>query len=134
MPGFAEIATALLGAAPELGLVTLVVFILILILRAASSDRVDYRAALKDTNERHAAELVRLNHDHDAELAELREDIKSLREEVDKLNKTIDVERRARREAEDVAAQAVREARSAYFDPPTEILPGQHRSLEEGLS
>lgn len=130
MPGFAEIATALLGAAPELGLVSLVVFLLIVFIKAASSDRVDYRAALKEVNERNTTEIARLNADHNSELMELREDIKNLREEVDKLNTSIDVERRARREAEDVAAAAVRDAEAArqYLGPTSvDRLSGPRR-------
>lgn len=137
MPGFAEIATALLGAAPELGLVSLVVFLLILFIRAASSERVDYRAALKEANERHTAELTRLNNDHNAELAELHEDIKNLRVEVDKLNRAVDVERQARREAEDVAAAAVRDAEAArqYLGPTSvDRLQGQRVVRRDGES
>jgi hypothetical protein len=65
---------------PELGVTGALVFILVLLLRRESS-----------TEERHAAELSRINAFHDAELKELQVDI--------------DRERTARRAAEDEAAR-----------------------------
>ncbi|GAA3230613.1 hypothetical protein GCM10017691_23760 [Pseudonocardia petroleophila] len=108
--GLDELFTAALGAAPQLGVAGILLTILILVIRTASADRVDFRETLSAAALRHKEEIVRINGDHDAELEELRKEIKELRAQVDALNITIDVERKARREAEDVAAKALRDS------------------------
>jgi hypothetical protein len=68
---------------PELGVTGALVFVLVLLLRRESS-----------TEERHAAELKRVNSAHDAELKELQLDIdrertarRSVEDELDRLRK-----------------------------------------------
>lgn len=70
------VLTALGQKIPELGVTGVLVFLLVLLIRRESS-----------TEDRHAAELRRINSDHDAELDELRLDVER--------------ERIARRSAED---------------------------------
>ena len=91
------ILSALLAKLPELGIAGFAVFLLIAAWRNAASDRGDYRAGLKAADER-----------HDAELVELRADRSALRQQVDDLNVTVDLEREARRKAEDEAAETRR--------------------------
>lgn len=91
---------ALISALPQLGGAGVILVVLVLLLRSSATDRADYRAELK-----------RLNGDHDAELAELRGDIKELRKQVDDLHAALDLERQARRRAEDMAAEALRRKR-----------------------
>lgn len=105
------ILPALTSALPQLGGAGLILFILIVVLRSAASDRVDYRAELSAAAGRHADEVKRINADHDAELAELRADIKELRKQVDDLQALLDLEREQRRKAEDAAAEALRRRR-----------------------
>lgn len=102
------ILPALFSALPQLGGASLAVFVLILVMRGAASDRADYRAELKGAAERHTDEIKRINADHDAELAEVKSDVKELRKEVDDLNVALDLERELRRRAEDMAAEALR--------------------------
>jgi hypothetical protein len=58
------VLTALGQKVPELGVTGALVFVLVLLLRRESS-----------TEDRHAAELKRINEHHDAELEELRTDV-----------------------------------------------------------
>lgn len=99
---------ALGSALPQLGGAGLALFILILVMRSAATDRADYRTELKAAAERHTEEIKRINADHDAELAEVKSDVKELRKEVDDLNSALDLERELRRKAEDMAAEALR--------------------------
>jgi TolA-binding protein len=99
---------ALLEAAPQLAAAVLLLLILGVVLKASAQDRADYREQLKAAATLHAEEVKRINSDHDAELAELRSDIKELREKVDDLQSELDLEREARRKAEDLAAEALR--------------------------
>lgn len=103
------LSTALVTAAPQLGIGGILLGLLVYVLRNASSDRGDYRKALDDTAARHATELVRINTAHDAELAEMRADIAELRLRVDQLNTVLDHERELRRQAEDKAAEVLRQ-------------------------
>lgn len=80
------VLTALGQKVPELGVTGALVFVLVLLLRRESS-----------TEDRHAAELARVNAAHDAELKELQADI--------------DRERTARRAAEDELGRLRRGAR-----------------------
>lgn len=108
------IITTIVGVAPQLGVAGTLLIILMLVIRSGSQDRVEFRESLAAANTRFKDEITRINADHDMELAELRDEIKKLRIQIEELNKTIDTERRARREAEDVAARAVRDAGSAF--------------------
>lgn len=97
------VLTAILGAAPQLGVAGVLLALLGLVLRRESQDRTDYREQLTATTARHAAELARINTDHDTELAELRRDIKELRTQLAEVNASLDAERARRRQAEDGA-------------------------------
>jgi Skp family chaperone for outer membrane proteins len=94
------ILPALISALPQLGGAGLALFILIIVLRSAATDRADYRTQLKEQSKR-----------HNDELDELKEDIKDLRKQVDDLNAALDLEREQRRRAEDMAAEALRRRR-----------------------
>lgn len=93
---------------PELGLSGLVLLLLLAAWRNGASDRKDYRDALKAMEERHTAELTRVNREHDAEMAEVLETKSRLRNQIEELNATVDLEREARRAAEDKAFEARR--------------------------
>ena len=91
------VLTAALQSAPQLGIGGVAVWLVVLLLKRESS-----------SEERHTAELKRVNDAHDAELSELRADIAALRKQVDDLQLKLDIEREERRKAEDMAAQALR--------------------------
>lgn len=102
--------TAVMQSAPQLGGAGALLALLVYVMRHASSDRGDYRAALDAAETRHAAELTRIAEAHDAELRELRDDIAVLRKQIDELHLALDVERSERRRAEDQAAELARRA------------------------
>lgn len=102
--------TAALQVAPQLGGAGLLFALLVWFMRNASTDRIDYRAALDAAEARHAAELKRISDAHDSELRELRDDVAYLRKQIDELNRALDAEREDRRKAEDKAAAAQRKA------------------------
>lgn len=91
------VLTAVTQSLPQLGIGGIVVWVLLLLLRRESS-----------TEERHSAEIARINKAHDEELAELREDVKQLRSQVDQGHADLDAERKLRRQVEDELAQARR--------------------------
>ena len=93
------VLTAALQSAPQLGIGGVAVWLVVLLLRRESS-----------SEERHTAELKRVNDAHDAELSELRADIAALRKQVDDLQLKLDIEREERRKAEDMAAEALRQS------------------------
>lgn len=103
-----SILPALVSALPQLGVAGIPLIFLIVVHRAWVTDRADYRAALADEAKRHADEVSRVNSAHDAELAELRADIQKMRKQIDDLQAALDLEREARRKAEDMAAEALR--------------------------
>lgn len=107
------ILSALLAKLPELGIAGLALVLLFAAWRNATSDRGDYRDALKAAEERHAAEIARVNREHDAEVLELRDGGASLRKRIEELNTDVDIEREARRKAEDEAAEARRRSGGA---------------------
>lgn len=100
--------SALVSKLPELGIAGLALVLLFTSWRNATSDRGDYRDALRAAQDRHAAELERINREHDAELAEIRATKADLRKRIEDLNAAVDLEREARRAAEDRASEAVR--------------------------
>jgi Skp family chaperone for outer membrane proteins len=91
------VLTAVVQSLPQTGVAGVLLFVAVLLLRREAS-----------TEDRHAAELKRINEAHDAELAEMRADIKELREAQDKLNRVLDEERKLRRQIEDELAAARR--------------------------
>lgn len=105
------VVSSVLANAGSLGVGGVLLSLLVYVMRNATSDRGDYRVALKDAEERHAAEIARINRAHDEEIAELRRDLADLRKQVDDLNAALDLEREQRRKAEDLAAEARRLAK-----------------------
>ncbi|MCA1195142.1 hypothetical protein [Saccharopolyspora sp. 6V] len=105
-----DVAGVLAAVAPQAGIGGLLLALLVYVMRHASSDRTDYRAALADAEARHAAELARVNAAHDSELAELRDRLDAQEKRTDELAQLLDDERRRRWHAEDAAAAARREA------------------------
>ncbi|GGM65282.1 hypothetical protein GCM10012275_39780 [Longimycelium tulufanense] len=103
-----DIGTGLLTAAPQLGVAGVLVALLAYVLRHASADRSDYRAALVAAEQRHATELDRMQQAHAAEIAELHARLDSQQKQIDELHRLLDDERRRRWRAEDVAARARR--------------------------
>lgn len=90
--------TAVLQSVPQMGLGGGAIVLIVLLLRREAG-----------AESRHQAELDRISKAHDAELAELRADIAQLRKQVDDVNAALDLEREARRAAEDKLAAAVRQ-------------------------
>ncbi|MER7014571.1 hypothetical protein ABT324_24365 [Saccharopolyspora sp. NPDC000359] len=105
-----DIGALVTAAGPQAGVGGVLVVLLVWVMRNAASDRGDYRTALADAEQRHAAELARVNAARDDEVAELRDQIDELRARVDLLAAQLDDERRRRWEAEDAAAKARRGA------------------------
>lgn len=98
--------SALVTKLPELGIAGVALMLLLTSWRNAASDRGDYRAALRAAEDRHAAEITRINREHDEEIAEIRATKADLRKRIDDLNAALDLEREARRSAEDRAPRA----------------------------
>lgn len=105
--------SALVTKLPELGIAGLALCLFLVASRNATADRADYRDALKAAEDRHAAELARVNREHDEELAEIHKTKDLLRKRIDDLNAAVDREREARRKAEDAAARASRRSGEA---------------------
>jgi Skp family chaperone for outer membrane proteins len=91
------VLTAVVQSLPQAGVAGAALVVVVLLLRRESS-----------TEERHTAELKRINDAHDAELAEMRADIKELRDSLDRVNAALDEERERRRGIEDELATARR--------------------------
>lgn len=92
------VLTAVLQSAPQMGLGGVAVMFVVLLMRREAS-----------AEERHQAELNRITKAHDDELAELRADVKQLRSQLDEVHTALDLEREARRLAEDKHAAALRQ-------------------------
>lgn len=91
------VLTAITQSLPQLGIGGALLFVLVLLVRREAS-----------TEERHTAQLARINAAHDAELAEMRAEMTRLRADVDRLHREWDSERARRREIEDELAAARR--------------------------
>lgn len=89
---------------PSVGVLGLLAWLLIHVMRQASGDRGGYQRAIKDLREDHAAEIKEMSARHDAQITDLRTQIAGLRGEVAELRTELEAERRARWEAEDTAA------------------------------
>lgn len=103
---------------PDLGITGLALMLLLSSWRRNTDDRRDYRDSLDAAearhamemarvNREHAAELERINRDHDTEVAEMRATKNRLRKQVEELHTTVDLEREARRKAEDAGRGGV---------------------------
>lgn len=104
------LSSAMVAAAPQLGIGGILFALLVYVLRNAATDRGDYRTALTAAQQRHDTELSRIKAAYADELAALRADLAELRKRVDELNAALDAERTARHRAEDKAAEALRRA------------------------
>lgn len=100
--------SALVSKLPELGIAGVALMLLLTSWRNSTADRGDYREALRAAEERHAAEIDRINREHDAEIAEIRDTKADLRKRIEDLNAALDLEREARRMAEDRASRVTR--------------------------
>lgn len=89
----------LIGALGQLGPIGLALIILVIMWALNRQSSKTYREQL----DAYKAEITRLNEDHDEELAELKTEIRSLREEIKGLRGEMEVERNARRAAEELA-------------------------------
>lgn len=104
-----DILPALITAAPQLGLVGYLIYLLKHITGTAQVDRGDYRDDLDAAEKRHAEEIGRLRQAHEADLAALRAELVDLRGRIVELTGQLDEERRRRWRAEDVAAAVRRD-------------------------
>lgn len=102
------VLSALVSKLPELGIAGVALMLLLTSWRNNATDRGDYRAALRDAEERHAAEIERINREHDAEIAEIRATKADLRKRIEDLNAALDLERETRRAAEERLSRARR--------------------------
>lgn len=89
----------LIGALGQLGPIGLALIILVIMWALNRQSSKTYREQL----DAYKTEITRLNEDHDEELAELKNEIRSLRDEIRGLRSEMEVERQARRAAEELA-------------------------------
>lgn len=99
---------ALITAAPQLGVAGVLLTILGLLLRQAGQDRSDYRTSLAEAAKRHSSELSDREKRYNEDISDLQREVDKLRARIDQLETELDLEREARRKAEDMAAQALR--------------------------
>jgi hypothetical protein len=102
------IVTALIGAAPQLGVAGVLLALIGLLMRRETQLHGEYRARVTALTASYADELARINTAHDVELAELRADIAAMRAQLDDVNAKLDAERERRRAAEDSAMGGLR--------------------------
>lgn len=89
----------LIGALGQLGPIGLALIILVIMWFLNRQSTATYREQL----EAYKAEIARINGAHDEELAELKTEISSLRKELREHREEMEMERLARREAEEIA-------------------------------
>lgn len=99
---------------PSGGVLIVLVWLIIHLVRQASGDRGDYQEQLRALREQHASEIQGLTSRHDSQMKDLRDQITTLRSEVKELRGQIEQERRARWEAEDAAAKWRRKVEEQY--------------------
>lgn len=101
---------------PSGGILVVLVYLIIHVMRQSSSDRGDYHDAVIELREQHVEEINELTARHSADMGALREQhlgqiedlrlqVETLRGEVADLRNQIEAERRARWQAEDSAAK-----------------------------
>lgn len=100
---------------PSAGVLGLLAWLIIHIMRQSRDDRSDYAGALAAIREQNAAEIKRLTERHDEQIKDLRNEVSSLRSEVADMRAQLEAERKARWEAEDSAA---RYRRQLIGEPP----------------
>lgn len=96
------VLTAVIQSLPQVGIGSGLIVVLVLLLRREST-----------TEQRHAAELARINAVRDAELAEMRSEVAELRGSLRQLNTDLDAEIVRRRAIEDELADERRRIRRA---------------------
>jgi Skp family chaperone for outer membrane proteins len=117
------------GLAPPLGVVVVLGWILVRVMRQSSQDRDGYRAAIDQLAARHDREIAALREHHDTVIADLRAqcaeqitglraEVVTLRQELADLRVELDQERRTRHKAEDDAARWRRQVDLANGGPP----------------
>lgn len=100
----------LISLAPQLGAAGLILLVFVVVSRYFLTDRGRLQDELDKAMARSDKEMARMAAAHDAEIAELRAEIKELRAALAGVNAALDVERAARRAAEDTSAKAARRA------------------------
>jgi hypothetical protein len=113
------ILSALGGGLPQLGIGGTLAFVIGLLVKLLIDERTRHTAELDAISKRHADELQRKGDrlaaenereqaQHIADLTDLRAELRDARKRIDELELTVDIERAARRDAEDAAARALR--------------------------
>lgn len=86
------------------GVLTLLVWLIVRLMRQASGDRGDYQQVLASVREQHASTMADMIDRHDREIGNLRNEVQHLREELDEMRQQLQEERRGRWKAEDKVA------------------------------
>ena len=113
------VLTSLGGSLPQLGVGGVLTFVVGLLVKLLVDERARHTTELDAQSARHAAELeakgrrladenAREAAQHVADMSDLRGELRDARKRIDELELIVDLERSARREAEDVAARALR--------------------------
>lgn len=113
------ILSTLSGSLPQLGVGGVLAFVIGLLVKLLMDERTRHTTELDSLSRRHAEELERKGDrlatenareatQHIADMTDARAELRRAWSRVEELQLTVDIERQARREAEDVAAQALR--------------------------
>lgn len=105
------------------GVLGLLAWLIIHLMRQNAGDRGGYQKAIAELRQQHAAELEEITARHDAQITDLRSQINILRAEIADLRTQIEDERRARHAAEDLAAHYRRIAGGDEPDEPRTQSP-----------
>lgn len=98
---------AVLGAAPQLGLVAFLALVLFKIWGNATTDRTSYEQGLQDAQERYAKALEHTQQRYQNDMQALRDEVARLSKRIEELNALLDEERAARRAAQEAAWRRV---------------------------
>jgi hypothetical protein len=102
------ILTTLGGSLPQLGVGGVLAFVVGLLVKWLADERTRHTADLDAQARRLADENAREAAQHTANMTDLRGELRDARTRIDELEITVDLERAARRDAEDTAARALR--------------------------
>jgi len=100
-----EFLSDLPALVPSVGVLGLLAWLLIHVMRQASGDRGGYNSAVSALREQHATEIREMTARHDAQIADLRQQVTALRGEVHDLRVRLEDERQSRWAAEDAVAR-----------------------------